>query len=606
MNQDNPQGISLESIRRFSDLKAKGLLLRVNLIGGFLLLLIFGYLVFSHYQTKLSYLFNSVEESIAQAVIRGDQHILDNIAKSINQADDVDAVWVTESAGGSIVGFSSKSISRDLVKTKENQIFLEGMWLKTTFSHPLTAPGFGKVGSLQLLVQVPVFRLLSLAGVILGIFLFVSLSILNAFKRLADTLSSPIIRLSERIQSTDAEGFPDFNAKEFQFYEIQSVATSFENLLVKKEQSERLAKESLRDAVKGRIAAVVVHDVRQRLHNAFAMIEAIKRKIGVQKELTMLHTALASIDRTIVDIPKVDLSNLSASLQKDLAKLNSTQNSAAQSYPVLALIKPVVREYRTKAEVEGKSISFDIKQSDFSLKVSVDVVKFQRVMSNVLSNSFKAIQNNGSVTIQIDSANGNVFITITDTGHGASATTLQKLGNFGFTTFQSNGSGTGLATSIAAIESWNGKMSFDSKETEGFSVKIVLPKSNDTSVYADGLQLAQKREVIVVDDDPEIPKRWRDRFKHLSETLEIRHFESAEAFKSWLPSVSNWSDKACLFDLRLSDQEEDGISLASMIPGGVSKCLVTSNWYDAEVRNRCEKSQLRILSKDVMEFIPIG
>ncbi len=84
----------LESIQKYADRKARQLLWRVNIIGGVVLLLVFGYLVTSHYRTKLEYLFSSVEESIAQAVVRGDQHILDNLARSIGQADDTNAVWV--------------------------------------------------------------------------------------------------------------------------------------------------------------------------------------------------------------------------------------------------------------------------------------------------------------------------------------------------------------------------------------------------------------------------------------------------------------------------------------------------------------------------------
>lgn len=594
----------LESIQSYSDRKARGLLLRVNLIGGAVILLLFGYLVVSHYQTKLEYLFSSVEESLAQAVIRGDQHILDNLARSIERADDIDAVWVTESSHNDIVGFHSGSVGRNFVAANRGAADWDGLWIKKIISHKISSEGFGDVGTLHLFVKVPALKLIFLGTLLLGIFLFISISFLSAFRRLAQNLSQPIVNLANTIRAAGPEGVPDLKSSDQIFFEIGSVADSFQNLLVKKEESEKVAQASLRDAIKGRIASIVVHDVRQRLHNAFAVVELLKRKMGAQKELGVLHTALTSIDQTIVDIPKVDLTGLSRESQQNLSDLGTRQNSALYPYPVLALIEPIVREFKSKAEVDDRRIEIETTCDDFSLKVAVDAVKFQRIISNLLSNSFKAMSA-GIIAIDIKAVGDNVVINVTDTGPGCSTEMLAKIGTFGFTQFASSGSGIGLASSRAVVDSWNGKMDFSSEVEKSFSVTITLPLSRSVSVYADEIAFAGKKKIAVVDDNPETFERVRERMMAEDHGVKIETFSSAEDFRQWCENKRDWADHAVLFDLRLGDAADDGISLASKIPNDVPKWIVTTNWSDEETVRRCEIQNLKLLSKNLLDTVPI-
>ncbi len=122
--------------------------------------------------------------------------------------------------------------------------------------------------------------------------------------------------------------------------------------------------------------------------------------MGTQKELSMLQNTLLSVDKIVTDIPKVDLNDI-ANGTSSSAKLCAEVNSEVHSYSVLELLQPILREYRIKADAEGKEIHFQIECSEPSLLIYADAIKFQRVISNLLSNSFKAISSRGEIHIQV-------------------------------------------------------------------------------------------------------------------------------------------------------------------------------------------------------------
>lgn len=591
----------LEDIRSYSNRKARELLLKINIIGSFILLIVFGYMVVNHYQTKLSYLFDSVQESVAQAIVRGDQHILDNMSKSIEQADDIDAVWVTENTHNQIVGFYSQSVKRESLTNPSTQTWMDGYFMRSIIHHKIISNGFGDVGELHLLIHVPALQILFLGTLLLGFFMLISFMVLHTFRRLADQLSKPIIQLSDSITQMKPTDKMNLSAFQYQFSEIKNVAHAFQNLIVKKEESEKLARESLQDATKGRIASVVIHDVKQRLQNAFAAVVSLKRKSNAERELTALSSSLSSIEQIILDIPKVDLSHLPLSAATLSPPATSDDMTTAMSYPIYPIIKSVIREYQTKSDIEGRKIHHSIRQSDLSLRAAIEPIKLQRVISNLLSNSFKSLGNTGSVEVIVTNRSGCINISVTDNGNGCNPEDLKKIGTLGFSNFDAkNSSGTGLASCISATQSWGGALKFNSVEGEYFSATIDLPLIDDDSLFADKIQTADKEKIVIVDDDPEIHKKWRARLKGKP----IQSFYSDLDFQNWYSKQHEKSNLAFLFDLRLGGAK-DGIDLAAEVNNEAPKWIVTDNWFDRETLSRCQASGLKILSKELIDEVAV-
>jgi signal transduction histidine kinase len=105
--------------------------------------------------------------------------------------------------------------------------------------------------------------------------------------------------------------------------------------------------------------------------------------------------------------------------------------------------------------------------------------KLHQVLLNILSNATDAIEGEGEITIETQSTDTKVKLTITDNGIGIPRSHLSKVMDPFFTS-KPPGEGTGLGLSISnsIIKEHDGTLSVDSIEGKGTDVTIYLPKLN--------------------------------------------------------------------------------------------------------------------------------
>ncbi len=113
------------------------------------------------------------------------------------------------------------------------------------------------------------------------------------------------------------------------------------------------------------------------------------------------------------------------------------------------------------------------------LNCRVESKLFQRVLSNLLNNSFEAIHSRG--TIQVTAAvlkDSKIRIEIVDDGVGIPATILNILRKEQISYGKVKGSGLGFNSAREWILCWGGSISISSTENVGTSVRIELPSSD--------------------------------------------------------------------------------------------------------------------------------
>jgi len=126
--------------------------------------------------------------------------------------------------------------------------------------------------------------------------------------------------------------------------------------------------------------------------------------------------------------------------------------------------------------------------------VIADKIRLRQVLVNLLSNATKFNKIGGAISVQCESRDGKIRISIIDTGVGIRPEHMQKL----FLPFERmdaeysgiDGSGIGLALSKQIIELMNGTIGTDSKPGEGSTFWVEL-QSNDQSTLSDP-QLSQR------------------------------------------------------------------------------------------------------------------
>jgi two-component system sensor histidine kinase HydH len=108
-------------------------------------------------------------------------------------------------------------------------------------------------------------------------------------------------------------------------------------------------------------------------------------------------------------------------------------------------------------------------------KIFIDVKQMQTVFSNLILNAIQAIDDNGKIMIQILDSDEDIVIEVIDNGQGIKEENLQHIFEPLFTT-KKNGTGLGLASCKAVIESHLGTIDCSSTVNKGTVFTVKLPK----------------------------------------------------------------------------------------------------------------------------------
>jgi two-component system cell cycle sensor histidine kinase/response regulator CckA len=144
-----------------------------------------------------------------------------------------------------------------------------------------------------------------------------------------------------------------------------------------------------------------------------------------------------------------------------------------------------------------------------------------QVLGNLASNAVDAMPHGGTLalTAGYDPARHEISVSVSDTGQGMDAATIQRIFDPFFTTKElGRGTGLGLATSLSIVQSHGGRLSVTSDQGAGSSFELRLPVSADTVGAAELVAAAPAsaavpagdgRWVLVVDDEAEVRQIMR-------------------------------------------------------------------------------------------------
>jgi PAS domain S-box-containing protein len=230
------------------------------------------------------------------------------------------------------------------------------------------------------------------------------------------------------------------------------------DLTRQKEDAEKIIKNQ-RFATIGELAGMVGHDLRNPLNSMQAAAYYIKKKNFNQMDETsqqMVQIMQSSIQYSnkIVD----DLLDYSRDLTLELA------DSAASQ-----LVQNALLMVEAPPNIQVVNLTRD------TPVVAVDKVKINRVIVNIVKNSFDAMPEGGKLTITSREIDNNLEVNFTDTGMGMSKETLDKLWKPLFTT-KAKGMGFGLPICKRILEAHGGKIYATGVDGKGSTFTITLPK----------------------------------------------------------------------------------------------------------------------------------
>lgn len=377
--------------------------------------------------------------------------------------------------------------------------------------------------------------------------------------------------------------------KRSEFFEIDEISNKI--ILLFHEIEEKTHAAAL-----GKIATQVAHDIRSPL----LVLTRILRDFSSLPEKKRID-ARNAIQR-VNDIANNLLTQYKQ--EKDTSKMKD----ALSSEPIVMMLGSIISEKRIQTADLGVDITLHVLPNAYDTFVEVDITNFKRVISNIINNAIEAVKNKkGNVNITVNKIDKKVIISIEDNGCGIPKNKLHTVFDEGVTFGKKEGLGLGLPYAASKITEWNGDYSLISEINVGTKFEMILSEAKPAEWFTNSIQIMEGGTIIALDDDDYIHQIWNERFSSAfleKNHLALLHFNNSVDFIQFCDG-KNFKHVTFLLDYEIGDDEKNGLSLAETFCLGKNATLITSQYEDLEVREKCKTLGMKIIPKFFAEHTRI-
>ncbi len=163
----------------------------------------------------------------------------------------------------------------------------------------------------------------------------------------------------------------------------------------------------------------------------------------------------------------------------DLSKLESGKLGLQVSKTdITGLLKATVYSFNSMAE--QKQVNYHTHFPEHEIIGWVDKDKFQKIITNLLSNAFKFTPENGSVSVDVENGDKRIRITVGDSGPGIPKEQLDKIfDRFYQVEGTEGGTGIGLSLVKELVQLHKGQISVSSDTGRGASFRFSIPVARE-------------------------------------------------------------------------------------------------------------------------------
>jgi signal transduction histidine kinase len=251
--------------------------------------------------------------------------------------------------------------------------------------------------------------------------------------------------------------------------ELGELGEAFNTMADRLAKLQEEVKRQERQAMFGRVAAGLVHDLSHPIQNIGNSTRLLLRDDVDQESREMFRR---TIERELATLKR---------FMEDLRHVVKPKPIERFAMDVNGSVAEMVESMRGEGERNG--ITIETHFAEGPLVIEGDRFALGRVYRNLITNAIQAMQAGGRVTIATARVGSQIEISVTDTGSGIPADRLSAIFD-DFVTTKRRGLGLGLAISKRIVEQLDGTIAVASEVGRGTAFTLRFPARDDRASHA--------------------------------------------------------------------------------------------------------------------------
>lgn len=161
-------------------------------------------------------------------------------------------------------------------------------------------------------------------------------------------------------------------------------------------------------------------------------------------------------------------------ITRKMLQFGPTHDSATEPVDLAPRLEEITALMARQASV--RNVALEVEVEPELPRVRIDPLELEQVLVNVITNSFQAMPQGGTITIAARRAQREVWLDVRDTGEGMTPEVRERVFEPFFTTKPvGHGTGLGLSVCFGLVSAWGGTMEVESMPGRGTTMRLRLP-----------------------------------------------------------------------------------------------------------------------------------
>ena len=246
--------------------------------------------------------------------------------------------------------------------------------------------------------------------------------------------------------------------------EVKSLVESYNNMVEMLDKNVKELSKSNKEQAWRQMAKQVAHEIKNPLTPMKLSVQSFERNFDEQDDKN--EEKVLEFTQTIIQ--QIDTMSSIASAFSNFSEMPIQQGDKTNIVKAIKLALEIFKD---------ENITF---KSDFDkIIINIDKPQIVRIMTNLIKNSIQACQNVSSpkISVTLKQKENVVEIRVKDNGQGIPKEIRPNIFEPNFTT-KSSGMGLGLGMVKNLVNSYDGKINFETQIQKGTTFKITFPLSN--------------------------------------------------------------------------------------------------------------------------------